>query len=154
LTVLDSTTAQPSFQKVLSCKTVLKVNKMCTHDHDTGLQAGVWDVDGTGMQNIDDPEVDLGIRKVTYQLVLPLCRMLGSTCLLQRILIFLHCTLERLLTCHLCSDLAEGHQLCLHWSCGYTICDGALHLVALLNYQRELLQENELIKRSHRRAVT
>ncbi|KAK9917151.1 hypothetical protein WJX75_001340 [Coccomyxa subellipsoidea] len=25
--------------------------------------AGVWDVDGTGMQNIDDPEVDLGIRK-------------------------------------------------------------------------------------------
>ena len=28
------------------------------------VQAGVWDVDGTGMQNIDDPEVDLGIRKV------------------------------------------------------------------------------------------
>ncbi len=28
------------------------------------LQAGVWDVDGTGMWAIDDPEVDLGIRKV------------------------------------------------------------------------------------------
>ena len=27
-------------------------------------QAGVWDVDGTGMQAVDDPEVDLGIRKV------------------------------------------------------------------------------------------
>ncbi|CAL5228138.1 g11217 [Coccomyxa viridis] len=25
--------------------------------------AGVWDVDGTGMQAVDDPEVDLGIRK-------------------------------------------------------------------------------------------
>ncbi|EIE27820.1 hypothetical protein COCSUDRAFT_55800 [Coccomyxa subellipsoidea C-169] len=25
--------------------------------------AGVWDVDGTGMQAINDPEVDLGIRK-------------------------------------------------------------------------------------------
>lgn len=47
-----------------------EVNKMRTHDHDTRLQAGVWDVDGTGMQNIDDPEVDLGIRKVMYQLVL------------------------------------------------------------------------------------
>lgn len=28
------------------------------------MQAGVWDVDGTGMQAIEDPEVDLGIRKV------------------------------------------------------------------------------------------
>ena len=28
------------------------------------VQAGVWDVDGTGMQAINDPEVDLGIRKV------------------------------------------------------------------------------------------
>ena len=28
------------------------------------MQAGVWDVDGTGMQDIKDPEVDLGIRKV------------------------------------------------------------------------------------------
>ena len=28
------------------------------------MQAGVWDVDGTGMQAVDDPEVDLGIRKV------------------------------------------------------------------------------------------
>ena len=28
------------------------------------LQAGVWDVDGTGMWAIEDPEVDLGIRKV------------------------------------------------------------------------------------------
>ena len=27
-------------------------------------QAGVWDVDGTGMWAIEDPEVDLGIRKV------------------------------------------------------------------------------------------
>ena len=129
------------------CADVLckKVDKMCTHDHDTRLQAGVWDVDGTGMQNIDDPEVDLGIRKVTYQLVLFSCLMVGSTSLLQRILSFLQCTLERLLMCHLCLDLAEGHQLCLLWSCGYTICDGALHLVALLIFQRELLQENELI---------
>ena len=29
------------------------------------MQAGVWDVDGTGMQAVDDPEVDLGIRKVS-----------------------------------------------------------------------------------------
>ncbi|BDA48335.1 hypothetical protein COCOBI_12-0110 [Coccomyxa sp. Obi] len=27
------------------------------------LLAGVWDVDGTGMQAIEDPDVDLGIRK-------------------------------------------------------------------------------------------
>ena len=31
------------------------------------VQASVWDVDGTGMQFIDDPEVDLGIRKVWIQ---------------------------------------------------------------------------------------
>lgn len=28
-----------------------------------GEQASVWDVDGTGMQFIEDPDVDLGIRK-------------------------------------------------------------------------------------------
>jgi len=32
--------------------------------YSVAMQAGVWDVDGTGMQAIEDPEVDLGIRKV------------------------------------------------------------------------------------------
>ena len=34
-------------------------------------QAGVWDVDGTGMWAIEDPEVDLGIRKVHSSIVSP-----------------------------------------------------------------------------------
>ncbi len=36
------------------------------------VQAGVWDIDGTGMQAIEDPDVDLGIRKV---LLSPLPRL-------------------------------------------------------------------------------
>ena len=38
------------------------------------LQASIWDVDGTGMQFIEDPDVDLGIRKVRrVQLAQPWC---------------------------------------------------------------------------------
>ena len=33
------------------------------------VQASVWDVDGTGMQFVDDPEVDLGIRKVSWRCI-------------------------------------------------------------------------------------
>ena len=40
------------------------------------LQAGVWDVDGTGMWAIEDPEVDLGIRKVGAPL--PCCASQAS----------------------------------------------------------------------------
>ena len=36
---------------------------LLSHAHLCGEQASVWDVDGTGMQFVEDPDVDLGIRK-------------------------------------------------------------------------------------------
>ena len=43
-------------------------------------QAGVWDVDGTGMWAIEDPEVDLGIRKVHSSISLCSSRACSAVC--------------------------------------------------------------------------
>ena len=49
-----------SYKAVLPAPGELSESRVCL-----AMQAGVWDVDGTGMQAVDDPEVDLGIRKVS-----------------------------------------------------------------------------------------
>lgn len=57
--LLDPGPAVEIVAPVLSC-----ISDVCRPSDVLAMQAGVWDVDGTGMQAVDDPEVDLGIRKV------------------------------------------------------------------------------------------
>ena len=49
------------------------------------LQAGVWEVDGTGMWAIEDPEVDLGIRKVGLPSLLRFTSLSKSALLLRSV---------------------------------------------------------------------
>lgn len=97
------------------------------------MQAGVWDVDGTGMQAIDDPQVDLGIRKATLS---PFWLEAFGEYLLPAFSVFL--VTVQYADSWLSLDCAEGHQLCLKRGSGYIVRDGALYLVALLNLQRAL----------------
>ena len=74
------------------------------------MQAGVWDVDGTGMQAIEDPDVDLGIRKVIHQL---LCLPRVSLAQSGNCVLFEHYGLSDWWTCAVHSNCAGVICVCV-----------------------------------------
>ncbi len=87
------------------------------------------------MQAINDPEVDLGIRKVNHQYDLQIVLITNRyivSCTTVNVSAHSFSLLGRFADVQLCVGLAEGHQLCLERGSGYFVRDGALHPVALL----------------------
>lgn len=106
---------------------------MCAH-----VQASVWDVDGTGMQFVDDPEVDLGIRKVRCCIysMLRMYVVLGRlqcrwcmACVLPCWVPVAHSVIQ---FAYVGGGDAESGVWRVSWGCGHSVRDGAIHFVALL----------------------